>query len=126
MYCYRIRNGCYTIAIAPQRSCGLKLDFPITRRLCQVAIHDRDRFRATDVAHGSGHARQQRSRPAIRRPRVPAGQRLVREGEWPTTDHLEACWYRLVYFSLEGRDAAKGCSFATYSVQIDAMIMLCS
>jgi hypothetical protein len=48
------------------------------------------------MPHGSGHVRQHRSRPAIRRPRVPAGQRLVREGEWLTTDHPEACWYRLV------------------------------
>ena len=48
------------------------------------------------MPHRSGHSRQHRSPPAIRRPRVPAGQRLVRERGWLTTDHLEACWYRIV------------------------------
>lgn len=44
----------------------------------------------------SGHARQHRTPPAIRRPRVPAGQRLVREHGWLTSDHPQACWYRVI------------------------------
>jgi hypothetical protein len=44
----------------------------------------------------SGHARQHRTPPAIRRPRVPAGERLVRQGGWLTSDHPQARWYRLV------------------------------
>jgi hypothetical protein len=48
------------------------------------------------MPHRPGHSRQHRSPPTIRRPRVPAGQRLVRERGWLTTDHLEACWYRVV------------------------------
>lgn len=45
------------------------------------------------------HARQRRSPPLIRRPRVPAGQRLVREHGWLTTDHPQAHWYRVVQHS---------------------------
>jgi len=41
------------------------------------------------------HARQHRTPPSIRRPRVPGGQRLVREHGWLTTDHPEALWYRV-------------------------------
>ena len=43
-----------------------------------------------------GHQRQRRSPPTLRRPRVPAGQRLVRQHGWLTTDHPEAGWYRVV------------------------------
>jgi hypothetical protein len=43
-----------------------------------------------------GHARQRRTPPTIRRPRVPPGQRLVRQHGWLTTDHPQAAWYRLV------------------------------
>ena len=49
----------------------------------------------------SGHARQRRTPPAIRRPRVPAGQRLVREHGWLTSDHPQACWYRLISHSAD-------------------------
>ena len=42
-----------------------------------------------------GHARQHRTPPTIRRPRVPPGQRLVRQHGWLTTDHPLAVWYRL-------------------------------
>ena len=42
-----------------------------------------------------GRPRQHRSPPTIRRPRVPGGQRLVRQGGWLTTDHPAAYWYRL-------------------------------
>ena len=45
------------------------------------------------------HARQHRSRPTLRRPRVPAGQRLVREHGWLTTDHPQASWYRVISHS---------------------------
>jgi hypothetical protein len=47
------------------------------------------------------HPRQRRSPPAIRRPRVPAGQRLVREQGWWTTDHPAARWYRLAGHSAD-------------------------
>lgn len=43
-----------------------------------------------------GHSRQRRSPPMIRRPRVPAGQRLVRQQGWLTTDHPGAYWYRVI------------------------------
>ena len=49
----------------------------------------------------SGHARQRRTPPAIRRPRVPAGQRLVREHDWLTSDHPQACWYRVIGHSAD-------------------------
>ena len=39
--------------------------------------------------------RRHRSPPLIRRPRVPPGQRLVREQGWLTTDHPNAAWFRL-------------------------------
>ena len=42
-----------------------------------------------------GRPRQRHSPPTIRRPRVPAGQRLVRQQGWLTTDHPAAYWYRL-------------------------------
>jgi len=42
------------------------------------------------------HARDHRTPPTIRRPRVPAGARLVRERDWLTTDHPDAAWYRVV------------------------------
>lgn len=48
------------------------------------------------MPHRSGHARHHRSRPAIRRPHVPADQRLVRQRGWLTIDHLEAYRYRVV------------------------------
>jgi hypothetical protein len=44
----------------------------------------------------SGHARQHRTPPAIRRPRVPAGQRLVRQRGWLTSDHPQSRWYRVI------------------------------
>ena len=44
----------------------------------------------------SGHARQHRTPPSLRRPRVPGGQRLVRERGWLTSDHPQARWYRLI------------------------------
>jgi hypothetical protein len=47
------------------------------------------------------HARHHRSPPTIRRPRVPAGQRLVREDGWLTTDHPQACWYRVISHSTD-------------------------
>jgi hypothetical protein len=49
----------------------------------------------------SGHARQRRTPPAIRRPRVPAGQRLVREHGWLTSDHPQARWYRVISHSAD-------------------------
>ncbi len=47
--------------------------------------------------------RQRRSPPLIRRPRVPAGQRLVRDRGWLTTDHSESWWYRVVGHSPDWR-----------------------
>jgi hypothetical protein len=44
----------------------------------------------------SGHARQHRTPPAIRRPRVPAGERLVRQRGWLTSDHPQARWFRII------------------------------
>ena len=44
-----------------------------------------------------GHQRQRRSPPTLRRPRVPAGQRLVRQHGWLTTDHPEAAATLLNY-----------------------------
>ena len=44
----------------------------------------------------SGHARQHRTPPAIRRPRVPAGERLVRQHGWLTSDHPQARWFRVI------------------------------
>jgi hypothetical protein len=52
-----------------------------------------------------GHSRQRRSPPLIRRPRVPAGQRLVRQHGWLTTDHPEARWYRVVGHSADWSQA---------------------
>ncbi|MEP7188776.1 MAG: hypothetical protein ABI901_06285 [Roseiflexaceae bacterium] len=49
----------------------------------------------------SGHARQHRTPRAIRRPRVPAGERLVREHGWLTSDHPQACWYRVISHSAD-------------------------
>ena len=49
----------------------------------------------------SGRARQHRTPPAIRRPRVPAGERLVREHGWLTSDHPQACWYRVISHSAD-------------------------
>jgi hypothetical protein len=49
----------------------------------------------------SGHARQHRTPPSIRRPRVPAGERLVRDRGWLTSDHPQARWYRLVSHSAD-------------------------
>jgi hypothetical protein len=49
----------------------------------------------------SGHARQHRTPPAIRRPRVPSGERLVRQHGWLTSDHPQARWYRLVSHSAD-------------------------
>jgi hypothetical protein len=46
-----------------------------------------------------GHQRQHRSPPIIRRPRVPGGQRLVRAHGWLTTDHPQACWFRITQHS---------------------------
>lgn len=48
------------------------------------------------MPHRREHPRQRRIPPSIRRPRVPAGQRLVREQGWLTTDHPQAYWYRVV------------------------------
>ncbi len=48
-----------------------------------------------------GHARQRRTPPTIRRPRVPAGQRLVREQGWLSTDHPQARWFRLAGHSAD-------------------------
>src|SRR5215471_18125275 len=45
------------------------------------------------------HARHHRTPPTIRRPRVPAGQRLVRQHGWLTTDHPQAYWYRVISHS---------------------------
>ena len=42
-----------------------------------------------------GHARDHRTPPSVRRPRVPGGARLVRESGWLTTDHPDAAWFRL-------------------------------
>ncbi len=53
------------------------------------------------MPHRPGHPRQRRTPPAIRRPRVPAGQRLVRERGWLTTDHPQACWYRVISHSAD-------------------------
>jgi len=47
------------------------------------------------------HTRQHRTPPTIRRPRVPAGQRLVRQHGWLTTDHPQACWYRVISHSTD-------------------------
>ena len=47
------------------------------------------------------HARQRRTPPVIRRPRVPSGQRLVRERGWLTTDHPQARWYRVIGHSAD-------------------------
>jgi len=49
----------------------------------------------------SGHARQRRTPSAIRRPRVPAGQRLVRQHGWLTSDHPQASWYRVISHSAD-------------------------
>ena len=49
----------------------------------------------------SGHARQHRTPPAIRRPRVPAGERLVRQHGWLTSDHPQARWYRVIGHSAD-------------------------
>jgi hypothetical protein len=49
----------------------------------------------------SGHARQHRTPPAIRRPRVPAGERLVRQHGWLTSDHPQARWYRVISHSAD-------------------------
>jgi hypothetical protein len=93
--CYRrICNGHDTITMQP--SCRVKIEFLIMRRLRQLAAQDLDWLGGTGLPHRSEHARQHRSRPAIRRPRVPTGQRLVRERGWLTSDHLDACWYRIV------------------------------
>ncbi len=51
------------------------------------------------MARRQGHTRQHRSPPSIRRPRVPTGERLVREHGWLTTDHPAALWYRIVAHS---------------------------
>jgi hypothetical protein len=51
-----------------------------------------------------GHPRQRRTPPAIRRPRVPPGQRLVRERGWLTTDHPQARWYRVISHSADWSD----------------------
>src|SRR5262245_26025249 len=48
-----------------------------------------------------GHPRQRRSPPVLRRPRVPAGQRLVRQHGWLTTDDPAAGWYRVVSHSAD-------------------------
>src|SRR5262245_14321554 len=48
-----------------------------------------------------GHPRQRRTPPTIRRPRVPAGERLVRAQGWLTTDHPAAAWYRVIDHSLD-------------------------
>jgi hypothetical protein len=48
-----------------------------------------------------GHSRQHRSPPALRRPRVPAGERLVRQHGWLTTDHPAAGWYRVISHSAD-------------------------
>jgi hypothetical protein len=53
------------------------------------------------MPHQPGHPRQRRTPPAIRRPRVPSGQRLVREHGWLTTDHPQALWYRLISHSAD-------------------------
>jgi len=53
------------------------------------------------MPHRPGHPRQHHTPPAIRRPRVPSGQRLVRERGWLTTDHPEARWYRLISHSAD-------------------------
>src|SRR4051812_3975579 len=45
------------------------------------------------------HARHHRTPPTLRRPRVPAGERLVREHGWLTTDHPQAHWYRVINHS---------------------------
>jgi hypothetical protein len=47
------------------------------------------------------HSRQHRTPPAFRRPRVPAGQRLVREGGWLTTDHPLAHWYSVASYNAD-------------------------
>jgi len=47
------------------------------------------------------HSRQRHTPPSIRRPRVPAGQRLVRERGWLTTDHADAYWYRVIGHSTD-------------------------
>ena len=57
------------------------------------------------MPHRQGHTRQHRTPPAIRRPRVPAGQRLVREQGWLTTDHPQACWYRIISHSADWSQA---------------------
>ena len=49
----------------------------------------------------SGHARQHRTPPAIRRPRVPAGERLVRQHGWLTSDHAQARWFRVIGHSAD-------------------------
>jgi len=49
----------------------------------------------------SGHARQHHTPPTIRRPRVPSGQRLVRQHGWLTSDHPQARWYRLISHSAD-------------------------
>ena len=51
----------------------------------------------------SGHMRQHRTPPAIRRPRVPAGERLVRQHGWLTSDHPQARWYRVISHSADWR-----------------------
>jgi hypothetical protein len=48
-----------------------------------------------------GHTRQRHTPPTIRRPRVPAGQRLVRERDWLTTDHADSYWYRVIGHSTD-------------------------
>src|SRR3712207_2827091 len=73
----------------------------------RVAVQGRSRHtraracRSAKMPDRHGHTRQRRTPPTIRRPRVPAGQRLVREHGWLTTDHPQAYWYRVIGHSAD-------------------------
>jgi hypothetical protein len=48
------------------------------------------------------HGRKRYSPPAPRAPRIPKGERVVRQGQWFTTDHPQARWYRVVEAGVVG------------------------
>lgn len=68
--------------------------------------------------------RRHRSPPLIRHPRVPPGQRLVRQQGWLTTDHPGAAWFRLAGHSADWAEvqleqaAAPGAATRTIVVQV--------
>jgi hypothetical protein len=85
------------------------------------------------MARRPNHTRQRDLPPQKRHPRVPTGERVLREGAWWTTEHPGARWFRVVGQDpdwstvrlelADDPDAAEGRAF-TATIRPDGLIVV--